>query len=280
MHSTNMTHRSAITVRLDSFEGPLDLLLYLIQNHELDICKISISKITDQYLAYVRLMQELNFDIASDFLVMAATLVLWKSKSLLPRDEKATEASEEDEILLTQEDLVRQLLLLQQFRNAGQDLAGRPRLGEDVFVRPNVKPPVEKKWKQMDMSALTLTLQDILIRARRRKQVLKKETVSLSDKISEFKDRLKLGEVTELRSLMSPLAERPEVVVTFLASLELARLKRLRIYQEDTYQAIYVELIQTLRDFNALLATGFDQPIESIQPLEAPVAHVTPQIQL
>src|SRR2546421_31911 len=79
-----MAYRVPITVRLESFEGPLDLLLYLIQSHELDITRVSIGRITDQYLAYVYLIQELNFDTASEFLVMAATLLHWKSKSLLP----------------------------------------------------------------------------------------------------------------------------------------------------------------------------------------------------
>src|ERR1043165_471146 len=104
-----MAQRVPITIRLESFEGPLDLLLYLIQTHELDISRVSISKITDQYLAYVRLMQELNFDTASEFLVMAATLLHWKSKALLPQEQKqdGTAAVGEDGSF-SQEDLVRQ----------------------------------------------------------------------------------------------------------------------------------------------------------------------------
>src|SRR5438270_13065729 len=106
MMTASMAHRLPITIRLESFEGPLDLLLYLIQSHEMDISRISISHITDQYLSYVRLMQELNFDIASEFLVMAATLILWKSKSLLPRDDEAVEGQNADDGELTQEDLI------------------------------------------------------------------------------------------------------------------------------------------------------------------------------
>src|SRR3954467_807035 len=118
-----MASRLPITVRLESFEGPLDLLLYLIQSHELDISKISISKITDQYLAYVRLMQELNFDAASEFLVMAATLLHWKSRALLPQDLK-TDATGNllEEGAFSQEDLVRQLLEHQRFLAAGENL--------------------------------------------------------------------------------------------------------------------------------------------------------------
>src|SRR3954468_18404325 len=106
-----MAHRVPITVRLESFEGPLDLLLYLIQSHELDISKVSIGKITDQYLTYVLLMQELNFDAASEFLVMAATLLHWKSRALLPQEDKLGAQGENgNDGVLTQEELVRQLM--------------------------------------------------------------------------------------------------------------------------------------------------------------------------
>jgi segregation and condensation protein A len=253
-----LAHRVPITVRLESFEGPLDLLLYLIQSHEMDISKISIGRITDQYLAYVRLMQELNFDIASEFLVMAATLLHWKSKALLPQEDKldGQNASADDE--LTQEDLIRQLLEHQRFRAAGDDLAQLPRLGEDVFTRPNMKPPVEKVWREMNITSLSLCFQDTVTRARKRTQILKKETVSLSDKIMEFGHRLQVGKLTDFKSLITIPGSRPETVVTFLASLELARLKKLRVHQEQTYQDIYLELLETLVNFDASVARGFD----------------------
>jgi segregation and condensation protein A len=259
-----MVHRVPITVRLESFEGPLDLLLYLIQSHELDISKVSIGKVTDQYLAYIRLMQELNFDIASEFLVMASTLLLWKSKALLPQ-EKSDETAVLEEVGMTQEDLVRQLLEHQRFLAAGQDLAQLPKLGEDVFVRPNVKPPIEKVWKTMDISTITTTYQDILIRANKRVKVLRKETVSLSDKIIEFAGKLQVGVMSKLEALMAldplfPQLKRPETVVTFLAALELARLKKLRVYQEGTFEPIFVELLENLAQFDVAQAKGFDLP--------------------
>ncbi|MCM2321964.1 MAG: segregation/condensation protein A [Oligoflexia bacterium] len=254
-----MAQRVPITVRLESFEGPLDLLLYLIQSHELDISKVSISRITDQYLAYVRLMQELNFDTASEFLVMAATLLHWKSKSLLPQEEKLDpNAAKEEEF--TQEDLIRQLLEHQRFLAAGQDLAQLPRLGDDVFVRNNRRPPIEKIWKEMSLTDLTLTYQDMLVRARKRTTVLRKETVSLTDKIMEFGHKLKVGKLVELRNVIAILGSRPETVVAFLASLELSRLKKMRLHQEGTYQPIYLELLETLENFNTQLASGFENP--------------------
>jgi segregation and condensation protein A len=260
-----LAQRVPITVRLNSFEGPLDLLLYLIQSHELDISKVSITHLTDQYLAYVRLMQELNFDTASEFLVMAATLLHWKSKSLLPQEPKLDangQPIKEEEF--SQEDLVRQLLEHQRFLEAGENLGQLPLLGSDVFVRPRTKQAVEKVWKEMSITDLAMSFQDMLVRARKRTTVLKKETVSLTDKIVEFRDRLKIGKITELRALLSAVPSRPEIVVTFLATLELSRLKKMRLHQEITYSPIYVELLETLKNFDSHLATGFDSPIATV----------------
>ncbi len=254
-----LAHRVPITIQLESFEGPLDLLLYLIQSHEMNVSAISISKITDQYLSYVRLMQELNFDIASEFLVMAATLLHWKSKALLPQEKKENEADANgDDHQLTQEDLVRQLLEHQRFRAAGEDLAQLPRLGEDVFTRPNRKPPIERVWREMNITDLALGFQDLVTRARKRTQILKKETVSLSDKILEWAERLEVGKMTELQKLLSATPSRAEVVVSFLATRDLGRLKKMKLYQEEAYLPIYVELLESLRGFDTQLASGFD----------------------
>lgn len=260
-----MANRVPITVRLESFEGPLDLLLYLIQSHEMDISKVAISTITDQYLAYVRLMQELNFDIASEFLVMAATLVHWKSKALLPQEKSEDGAASDEDGELSQEDLIRQLLEHQRFRKAGEEIAQLPILGEDVFARPGaMKPPIEKVWREMDVTSIALGYQDMLVRARKRTTVLRKETVSLEEQIVKFADRLEFGKRAELRTLLSAVPTRPEVVVTFLATLELARLRKLRVYQEETYKEIYLELLESLKGFNLDLARGFDAPVTEV----------------
>ncbi|MBY0471940.1 segregation/condensation protein A [bacterium] len=252
-----MVQRVPITVRVDTFEGPLDLLLYLIQSHELDISKISITKITDQYLNYIRLMQELNFDVASEFLLMAATLLLWKSKALLPQEETDPLGADGEEIL-TQEELVRRLLERQRFLAAGQELSLVPRLGENFFFRTAKKPPTEKVWKELDVTSLALSFQDILLRSRRRAKVLRKETVSLTDKILEFGAKLTLGQLTLLKQFLTENASRGETVVTFLASLELSRLKKMRLYQEEVYKPIYVELIENFDQEALKLATGFE----------------------
>ncbi|MBC7386108.1 MAG: segregation/condensation protein A [Cryobacterium sp.] len=254
-----MASRVPITIRVDRFEGPLDLLLYLIQSHELDVSQISIARITDQYLAYVRLMQELNFDIASDFLLMAATLIQWKSKSLLPVevDPNAMLDAEGDDVL-SPEDLLRQLQEHQRFLAAGRELDRLPLLGDEVYVRPNHRKPIEKIWKLMDVTGLALTYQDLLVKERKRTTILKKETVSLAEKILDFGDRMEVGKLTGLRALLRDPTSNPETVVSFLATLELGRLKKMKLYQEGTYEEIYVELLESIKGFDTALASGFD----------------------
>ena len=259
-----MAQRVPITVRIESFEGPLDLLLYLIQSHEMDISKISLTKITHQYLAYVRLMQELNFDIASEFLVMAATLIQWKSKALLPVEKIDGEDVSGDD-LLTQDDLIRQLMEHRRFLLAGQSLGQLPQLGHDVFTRPNSRPPIEKIWKTMNLTNLTVQYQNQIAHARKRKQVLRKETVSLSEKMREFGERLQIGQLTDMTSLLPAIAARPDVVVNFLAALELSRLKKAKLYQEEAFKEIYIELLECLKNFDFGLATGFSTPIASVE---------------
>ena len=275
-----MANRVPISVRLDSFEGPLDLLLYLIQSHELDISKVSIARITDQYLEYVQAMQELNFDVASEFLVMAATLLLWKSRSLMPENQiQAQNGQDGDEPGLTQEELIRQLMERQRFRKAGDDLGQLPRLGEDVFTRPNRRPPIEKVWKEMRIASLATSYQDLLMRQRKRKQVLRKETVSISGKITRFVESLTVGKPTAMSRFFEDTT-RPEVVVTFLASRELSRMKKMRLHQEKTYEEIFLELIEKILaqdlhmagagfEYQAALALNNDLP-PILPPAAAP----------
>lgn len=260
---SQQTSRGFWIVRQNCFEGPLDLLLFLIQANELNISTISVAQVTSQYLVYVKAMQDLNFDLASDFLVMAATLLFWKSRSLLPEEEneKSSELTEDSE-LTSPQDLVRKLLERQIYAKAAGEIAQQPWLGVDVFVRGNAKPPVEKIWREMDLTQLTLTYQDIYIRSNRRVQVLKKETVSLARKMEEFREKLSIGHWILLNQLAASDSDRSEMVVTFLASLELGRLLKLRLHQEGIYTPIYVELIESLHQFDFSLATGFVKETE------------------
>ncbi len=255
----NRSHTRPITIRLEQFEGPLDLMLYLIQSQEMDISTVSISKITDQYLNALKLMQEMDFDIASDFLVMAATLILWKSKALMPKEGEDQALVEETALPLTQEELVRQLLLRQAYlENAGK-IALRPLLDDEVFTRPNKRPPIEKIWKEMNVTQIATTFQDLLVREQKRARiVMKKETVSLAEKIIEFGNKLEVNKITALETLITDVHTRGEWVVGFLASLELSRLKKIKIYQEKTFDPIYIELLEMMINFDARQASGFD----------------------
>lgn len=247
-----MAARLPLTVRLEQFEGPLDLLLFLIQSNELDVSKVSIGKITDQYLTYIEHMTEMNFDLASEFLVMAATLIVWKSKSLLPQEVDPNAAQDEDDVI-TQEELIRQILERKRFLEMARDWSGLPMLGDDVFTRPNRRPPIERVWRDMNISDMALSYQEMLMRARKRGQILKKETVSVAEKIYHFADRLEVGKLTEMRDMLSALPSKGEWVVTFLASLELARLKKLKVYQNQAYESIFLELLENLKGINLSL---------------------------
>ncbi len=258
--ATPRLQRLPITICVQNFEGPLDLLLHLIQEHELEISAVSIERVTDQYLHYLTRMEELDFDIASDFLVMAATLLFWKSRALLPGDPSEQTAGEEADALPSREELVRQLLEHQRYLAAGDDLAQLPRLHEDFFVRATVKLPVEKVWREMNLTDLSLSFQDAMMRSKKRYQILRKETVSIADKIKDFSKVLRVGEIIAFHDLITRGGGRGETVATFLSSLELARLKRLLIDQNEVYGPIYLKLLMSLEGFDATQASGFDQP--------------------
>jgi segregation and condensation protein A len=253
------TQRGPLQVRLEQFEGPLDLLLYLIQSQELDITRVTLSRITDQYLTAIRVHQELDLDVAGDYLVMAATLILWKSKSLIPAEKSDIETLEEVALPLTEEQLLAMLQDRKCYMAIGQWLNNRTLLGAEVFGRTQQRPPIEKLWRPMKLSQMVTAYQDTLLRERRRyKVLLKKETVSLAEKMKEFGSKLTLKHTTALTDLLSKDPSRGEWVVTFLASLELARLKKLHVLQEGTYQPIFVELIDSLMEFDLKLAHGFE----------------------
>jgi segregation and condensation protein A len=264
-----MTDRLPILVSLDTFEGPLDLLLYLIQTQELDISKVSITKITDQYLKTIQLMQELDFDVASEFLLIAATLLFWKSRALLPENQKA-EDTDAIEGILSQEDLLRQLLEHKRFQEAGDRLGQNLLLGEDTFKRQSLKLPIEKIWREMNITALMTTYQDMLVRERKRVKVLKKETVSVGEKVRDMAKKLIVGKLMAMNDIMSIERSRPEVVATFLASLELGKLRKLRLHQANVFDTIFLELIEAILSTDLdLVTTEFDTPVvnnETIAP--------------
>jgi len=235
----------AYRVSLENFEGPLDLLLHLIQQHELDIMDIPIRFVTEKYVEYIMLMQELNIDIASEYLVMAATLAHIKSKMMLPPEPGAEDAEDlepEDDPRL---ELVRRLLEYQKYKRAAEQLADRSIFGRDVFGRGLSAPEVEGQAPLAPLSLFKLldAFQGVLSRA---KTVLDHEIqldrLSISDRINQLADLLRARARLEFDELFEGQRSRPELIVTFLALLEMTRLRMTRLYQDDPLGPIRVEL--------------------------------------
>ena len=246
-----------LKIKTEQFEGPLDLLLFLIQKNEMDISAISLHRICDQYVQYIEMMHELNFDMASEFLVMAATLIHLKSRKLLPNDD-AIASAEAGELPTSEEELVRRLLEYKRFQEAGRKLLELPLTGRDVLPRPGVVAPEKQTvWKEMDLTGLTLAFQDVLRRSRSRTRVIIRESISIPERIAQIGNILKIDELTEFSSIMSEDPDRTEIIVTFVALLELARLKKLKLYQNETFGSIYLTLTEGISELDPKLVTGF-----------------------
>lgn len=257
-----------LKIRTEQFEGPLDLLLFLIQKNELDISGFSIHKITDQYVQYIEMMRELNFDVASDFLVMAATLIHLKSKRLLPNDDLSTSDADDSNLPKSEEELVRRLREYKQFQEAARKLAALPMLGRDFFTRPGVQPPEKQTiWKEMDITAMTLTFTDVLRRSRKRSKVIIREPTSIPERINQLLKIIKPGEMTEFQQVLSEQTNRTEIIVTFIALLELARLKKLKVYQNETFGSIYLTLTEAVTELDPTLVTGFQYKAKIVEEL-------------
>jgi len=229
-------------IKLDIFEGPLDLLLHLIKKNEVDIYDIPISVITEQYLEYIELIKEMNLNLAGEFLVMAATLVHIKSRMLLPVPEIEGEDGEEID---PREELIQRLLEYQRYKEASEALAGRTRLGRDVFLKgPFIAPEsMTDELQPLDVSIFSLVeaLKDILKRAGQQNIMeITVERFNVSDKINHVLERLSSTGSATFESLFNENAARGEIVVTFLAVLELVKLLLIKIHQtEDGIIRVY-----------------------------------------
>lgn len=235
----------AYKVKLDTFEGPLDLLLHLIRKNEVNIYDIPIAVITEQYLHYVDLLQELNLDVAGEFLVMAATLIHIKSKMLLPRPETAQESLFEEED--PRDALVRRLLEHQKFKAAAELLHERESLRSSQFIRPDsrVADAAGDEYEpelEVDLFSLLAAFKGVLERANRRpRMVLPPERLSIEDRIHQLLDRLSETEACGFEDLFADGdGSRQFMIVTFLALLEMIRLKLVRIFQSGSFGAIRV----------------------------------------
>jgi len=230
-------------IHLPLFEGPLDLLLYLIRREKIDIHDIPIAPITRQYVEYLELMRELNLDVAGEFLVMAATLIHIKSKMLVPI--QPTEAEGDQEQVDPREELVRRLLELQRYKEAAGLLHQQAQIRAAQWTRPDtVLPRFDDAGEEM----LEAGLYDLIFAFKelldRRKTLLAHEVVDegppLEQRMDELLALIREGESLEFLALFETLSTKAEMIVTFLALLELVRLKRVRVYQRGMFGGIRV----------------------------------------
>ncbi|HEY2775581.1 MAG TPA: segregation/condensation protein A [Candidatus Binatia bacterium] len=232
----------AYTVRLTAFEGPLDLLLHLVRTNELDIYHLPIAQITDQYVAYINMFEELSLDVAGEYLLMAASLMYMKSRLLLPRDDE--EEEEEDESVA---DLVRQLAEYQRYREAADVLRDRLLLDRDVFRRAPTPPEGEAEeapLRRLDMGALFEALRRVLVRAAtRRPHTVSGEEYRVSDAVRSMIARLKSAGRLEFGELFADESPRGLIIATFLGLLEMVKIGVIAAEQEGRFGPIWLRLV-------------------------------------
>ncbi len=261
----------ALEVILEAFEGPLDLLLYLIRRQNLDILDIPVAEITKQYVDYIGVMREMRFELAAEYLVMAAILAEIKSRMLLPRP-PSDENAEDD----PRADLVRRLQDYERFKQAAEDLDALPRMERDTspvtaFVpdRSSVKLPPPVQLKEM-----LLALHDVLKRAELfTGHSIKREALSVRQRMTDVLTRLGDGSFHRFESLFEPREGKLGVVVTFLSILELAKEQLLDIVQEAPLAPIYLKSLAAGEHGDAVvldLSSEFDDDVQ--EPAAAPLA--------
>jgi segregation and condensation protein A len=257
---------TAYRVTLPEFEGPLDLLLHLCKTHELDIVNIPIAFITRKYLEYLEVMTSMSVDVAADYLVMAATLAYLKSRELVPTPEPLDTSGEEgDPTLDPREELIRRLLEYQKYKNAAEQLGGRPIEGRTVFPRgvPIEKDdPADRPFGEHSVWKLIEAFGKILDKAGAKVSThnVVVDRISIGDRIGQLADRMRAGggsfRFDAGFDFTLPEAElRNQVVVTLLAILELARLKAVRVLQSSTDDTLFITQVSDEALENARHAT-------------------------
>ena len=242
----------AVAVR-DVYEGPLDLLLDLIRKQDIDIYDIPIARITEQYLAYVEKMRELDVNVAADFIYMAAVLIHIKSKMLLPRDPAAKAEELED----PRTELVNRLLEHEKFKSAAQMLLQKQQIEDAVLSNPALREFIDAEGTEPEIAAdvidLVKTFQQILERVRTRPIIsVNEETVTVGQMINYLRQRLALeSRPIRLKQLLMRVESRPALICMFLALLELVRLQAIQVRQDRMFGEI---AIRKYTGFEAILA--------------------------
>ena len=235
-------------VKIEVFEGPLDLLLYLIKKDEVDIYSVSIERITNQYLEYLNTFRMLDLEIAGEFVVMAANLIYIKSRSLLPVDQEPPEDESDEED--PRWDLIRQLIEYKKFKDAAMQLQRWEIAQEGIIPRIAGKPTLNDAEtllkEEVGIFDLISAFQKVLRKLEKRREDLREifeENFTVSEKIDFILETITPERPATFSSLFAAAASRTEIVVTFLALLELMRLKQLRVIQVAPFADIEIERV-------------------------------------
>jgi segregation and condensation protein A len=236
--------RPTYQITLPSFDGPMDLLLHLIKEHELDIYDIPISRITKEYLDYIEIMQSLNLEIAGDFLVMAATLMQIKSRMLLPVDPTPDQPEEDPRL-----ELMRRLIEYKKFKDASEELGNLEKIRQHLLTR-NVPSDIKQVGEEEHLEEVTLfgllaAFKDVLIHTQEDVTAeLSRPEITVSQKINDLMDLLQSDRKIVFRPFLTACRTKIEKIVALLALLELIRLKLVKVFQNRVFGEIEVYLIQ------------------------------------
>jgi len=251
----------ALQVFLEAFEGPLDLLLYLIRRQNIDVLNIPILEITKQYVQYIDVMKELQLELAGEYLLMAAMLAEIKSRMLLPRPE-VVEEDEDD----PRAELVRRLQEYERFKKAAEDISDLPRLERDVFVATADAPDrkVTTTLPDVTMKELLLAFHDVLQRAEMFSNLhLQREPLSVRQRMSEILTRLNASGFTGFADLFDAEEGRMGVAVTFIAVLELLRESVIEVVQSEQYAPLHIRAASSVHLVEDETETETDQEQDS-----------------
>lgn len=236
--------------KLETFEGPLDLLLHLIDKAEIDIHEVSLSEIADQYMAYLEAMQEMELDVTSEFLVMAATLLSIKSRQLLPKPPIIDEVFDEwmDDGLDPHDELIQKLVEYRKYKQIAEELRHKEYERSLVFTKepedltPYLPEVIENPVKGLAVSDLIAAFQKALKRAARRSLVatVRRDEISVKDRIVDIVDLLRENKMVRFSKLVRQDLDRHEIVVTFLAILELMKMKQIHCFQHQLFDDIVI----------------------------------------
>jgi segregation and condensation protein A len=252
-------------VQFDVFEGPLDLLLYLVKKEEVDIYEVNLTRIATEFIQYIDLMRELDLEIAGDFLVMAATLMLIKSRELLPLDQQAP-AEADEETTDPRWDLIRQLVEYKKFKDAAAQLQAREIQQDDVYPRdpapPDLQPVATQATPEVSLFDLLAAVNQVLLRIQQKEgpREIFEDRWTVSEKIALLRHLITERSQVRFSDLFEHSTSRSEVVVTFLAILELMRLRWIVASQPTPFADIELCRLAPSPETAAEVATPGHQP--------------------